>query len=150
MGHGAWLRTYLASRRGVTAAAAAAAALLIAQGSTADASGAAWTKAWAEHEVREHFGAVTAVCLPLGKASHDHGSKTFAQFVCAFATGDGTRYTIRLKPRTRTTWTTLSFKKAGKPAPKTGGGHSGSGTTGGKTRGGPDADAQTDDAAQHA
>jgi hypothetical protein len=122
MGNYARLRNALASRRAVSAAVTAAAALVIGAPSSAGAGGVAWTKAWAEHEVRQHFGAVTATCLPLGGAAGS-GRREFRDFICAFTKSDGTRFTIHLKPRTRTGWVLVSMTQLGGPAAKT---HAGS------------------------
>jgi hypothetical protein len=126
MGHVEWLRKGPVSRRALTAAAAGAGALALA--AVLPAAGAprqAWPKAWAEQLLRKSYDAVTVICLPLGPAIRQQGENAFREFVCSLATVDGTRYTIRLQPRTHTTWKTISLKRdrvppspGGKP-PKT-------------------------------
>ena len=132
MGHGAWLREKPVSRRAL--AAAAAGAVTLALGAVLPARGAlrpAWPKAWAEQLLSKSYAAVTAVCLPLGPAIREDGANAFREFVCTLVTADRTRDTIRLQPRTHTTWKTISLKRtrpappgAGKP-PKTHPGHGG-------------------------
>ena len=112
MGHGEWLRRGPVSRRALGAAAAATGALALA--AVLPAAGArrpAWPKAWAEQLVQRSFAAVTAVCLPLGPAIREDGKNAFREFVCSLVTADGTRYTIRLRPLTHTTWTTSSLER---------------------------------------
>jgi len=121
MGHGEWLRAGPASRRALVAAAGSAGALAFAAVlPAAGARGEAWPKAWAEQLVRKSFAAVTAVCLPLGPAIREDGANAFREFVCSLVTADGSRYTIRLRPRTHTTWKTVSLNRD-RPAPAPGG-----------------------------
>lgn|SRR5690349_18070319 len=117
MGHGVWLRKSPVSRRALATAAAAVGAL--APAAVLPAAGAprpAWPKAWAEQLLRKSYAAVTAVCLPIGPAIRQDGANAFREFVCTLVTADGTRYTIRLQPRTETTWKTISVKRS-RPAP---------------------------------
>jgi hypothetical protein len=111
MGRNAWLREALASRRGPIAAAAGAAALFLTAHPAAGVPRPAWSKAWAEHELRKHYDAVSAVCLPLGPATREKRSDAFKEFVCVVVTRDGTRYTIRLRPRSKHAWTTLGIDR---------------------------------------
>ena len=111
MRHNARLRKALAWKRGRSAAAVAA-ALLFVVGPAAAAAPPAWTKAWSEQQLREHFAAVRAVCLPLGPATRQNGANAFKEFVCELVLRDGSHYTIHLKPRTRTTWTTVGGVKS--------------------------------------
>jgi len=113
MGHGVWLRKRPVSRRVLGLAVVTAAALAGPVLPAAGAPRSAWTKAWTEERVRRSYAAVTAVCLPLGPAIREDGANTFREFVCTLATADGTRYTIRLQPRTHTTWKTISLKRSG-------------------------------------
>jgi hypothetical protein len=133
MGTSERLRKALASRRGWISAAAGAAALLLTGQPAAGAPRPAWSTAWAEHELREHYHAVSGVCLPLGHATRGQGAAAFKAFVCVLVARDGTRYTIRLRPRTRYAWTVLSVDR--RPAAPTqapdgppGKGHSKAGT----------------------
>ena len=106
----------------------AAVAVLLPPGSPAAAPPtAAWTKTWAERELRLHFDATTVACLPLGAAARSNGANAFKDFVCGLVLADGSRLTIHLKPLTRTTWTTLSLKRLGPPPQneKNGGGQGG-------------------------
>jgi hypothetical protein len=78
----------------------------------------AWTKAWAEHELRLRFDATTVACLPLGPAVVVNGARQFKEFVCGLVLVDGSRYSIRLHPVTRTAWSIESMKRlGGNPAP---------------------------------
>jgi hypothetical protein len=74
---------------------------------------AAWTKTWAEQQLRSHFEATTVACLPLGAATRANGSNAFREFVCGLVLADGSRVSIHLKPRSRTAWTTVSLKRLG-------------------------------------
>jgi hypothetical protein len=105
------LRKVLVTRRGYAAAAAAAAALALTGSQAAGSVGPSWSKNWAEQQLRKHFDSGDAVCLPIGRATREHGRATFKEFVCVLVTRDGTRYTIHLRPRTHTAWTTLSIKR---------------------------------------
>ena len=89
-----------------------------------------WTKAWAEHQLRLYFDATTVACLPLGSTSRTSGASSFKEFVCGLVLADGTRVTIHLKPKTRTTWTTVSMKRLppGPEQQKGGGGNAGGGS----------------------
>ena len=113
-------------RRGL----AAAAALCFVGSSAAAPVGSAWSKAWAEHQLRKHFHADSVVCLPLGPAVPQNGSRAFKEFVCVLVISDGSRYTIHLKPRSRSAWTTLSIEhgggsvRGGGPKPSRGHAHS--------------------------
>ena len=120
MGHGAWLREGPVSRRALAAAAAAGTLALVAALPAVGAPRPAWPKSWAEQLLRKSYAAVTAVCLPLGPAIRQDGVNAFREFVCTLVTADGTRYTIRLQPRTHTTWRTISLKR-NPPAPAGGG-----------------------------
>jgi len=109
--------------RGLVAAIAAAVVLLPSVSSAAAPPSVAWTKAWAERQLRIHFDATTVACLPLGTATRANRSSTFKEFVCGLVLGDGTRLTIRIEPRTRTAWTTVGMKRLGpSPKPKADGG----------------------------
>jgi hypothetical protein len=103
------------------AAAAIGAMPLCAAGPAAAAPGTrqtAWTKTWAERELQLHFDATTVVCLPLGRAVVVDGSRQYTQFVCGVVLVDGTRYSIRLHPISRTTWTIEGMNRlGGSPAP---------------------------------
>lgn len=112
------LRGGLAVERGLVAAVAAAVVLLPSVSRAAAPATVAWTKAWAERQLRLHFDATTVACLPLGTATRANGSSAFKNFVCGLVLADGTRLTIHLKPRTRTAWTTVSMNRLG-PSPKT-------------------------------
>jgi uncharacterized membrane protein YgcG len=114
------------------------------------ASGAAarpfvgWTKTWAEDRLRLHFDATTVACLPLGAATRANGTSSFKEFVCGLVLADGARLTIHLRPRSRTTWTTVSMKVLGpNPGKKknvgrgSGGGGGNAGGGGANAGGGP-------------
>jgi hypothetical protein len=103
------LREALVTRRGRAAAAAAAAALALTASQAAAEAGPAWSKVWAEQRLRTHFDADSAVCLPIGRAVRGHAPASFKEFLCVVVMRDGMRYTIRLKPRNPTAWTTLSI-----------------------------------------
>jgi hypothetical protein len=118
MGLGNGLRNVLARRR-VRTAAPVAAAVLVWAASSAAAAGPAWTKAWAERLLQEHFDAVAVVCLPLGPATRQGGANAFREFVCSVVEQDGSHTTVHLKPRSRTTWTTLGAKAKGGSATTT-------------------------------
>src|SRR5689334_9954868 len=111
------LRGGLAGRRGLVAASAALVGLLAPGSPAAAQSTIAWTKTWAERELRLHFDATTVACLPLGSATRANGSSAFKEFVCGLVLADGSRLTIHLKPLTRTTWKTLSLTRLG-PTPE--------------------------------
>ncbi len=120
MGHHARLRKALVARRGHAAAVAGAAVLALTASAAAGGAGPEWTKDWATSQVRKHFGADKAVCLPIGPATRRHGSATFREFVCVVVVPDGTRYTIHLKPRSRVAWKTPSIEREHPgPAPGT-------------------------------
>ena len=112
MGHGNGLRNALARRRALRAALVAA-AVLFCPASSAAASGPAWSKAWAERVLRVHFDAAAVVCLPLGPATRQGGANAFREFVCSVLGQDGSHTTVHLRPRSRTTWTTLGGKPVG-------------------------------------
>jgi hypothetical protein len=112
------LRGGLAVGRALVAAGAAAVMLSSPGARAAAPPPVAWTKTWAERQLRLHFDATTVACLPLGSATHANGSNSFKEFVCGLVLADGTRLSIHLKPRSRTTWTTLSMKRLG-PSPET-------------------------------
>jgi hypothetical protein len=99
--------------RGLAAAGVVAAALQPAPARAAAPATAAWTKTWAEQQLRSHYDATTVACLPLGAARRANGSTTFSEFVCGLVLADGTRLSIHLKPRSRTAWTTVSLKRLG-------------------------------------
>jgi hypothetical protein len=105
------LRGGLAVGRGLVAAGAAAVALFPSGSRAAAPPSVAWTKTWAERQLRLHFDATTVACLPLGTATHANGSSSFKEFVCGLVLPDGTRMTIHLRPRSRTAWTTVSVKR---------------------------------------
>jgi hypothetical protein len=105
------LRGALALGRGLVAAGAAAVMLFPSGSRAAAPASVAWTKTWAERQLRIHFDATTVACLPLGTATHAKGSSAFKEFVCGLVLSDGTRVTIHLRPRTRTAWTTVSMKR---------------------------------------
>jgi hypothetical protein len=111
MGHHARLRKALVARRGHAAAVAGATVLALTGSQAAGDAGPAWSKDWAEQQLRKHFGADNAVCLPIGRSTRTHGSAAFEEFVCVLVTRDGTRYTIHLKPRSRVAWSTLSITR---------------------------------------
>jgi hypothetical protein len=111
MDDAARLRTRLASTRGVSAAVLIAAGLSLGGVGVAAPGSEGWSKGWAEHVLRTRLHAVTVVCLPLGVAKRANGSRTFGQFLCSYVEPDGSRYAIRLRPRTRTTWTTESIEQ---------------------------------------
>jgi hypothetical protein len=117
MGQHARLRKALAAKRGHAAAAAGAVALALAALPAAADAGAAWSKDWAEHQLRKHFRAGAAVCLPIGKASKQDGSSVFHEFVCVVVMRDGTRFSIHLKPRSRVAWTTVGIERDDAGAP---------------------------------
>jgi hypothetical protein len=128
-------------RRGLVAASAAVVVLLPFGSPAAARPAVTWSKAWAEHQLRVYFDATTVACLPLGSATRTSGSSSFKEFVCGLVLADGTRVTIHLKPKTRTTWTTLSMKRLPpSPEQKKGGGGNGNGaaTTGGGSPPGQD------------
>jgi hypothetical protein len=114
------LQTQLAGERAL-AAAAISTMLLCPASPGAAAPGTrqiAWTKAWAEHELRLHFDATTVACLPLGRAVVVNGTRQYKEFVCGLVLVDGSRYSIRLHPVSRTAWTIESMKRlGGNPAP---------------------------------
>ena len=115
MVHDARLRKALVTKRAHTAAAAGAVVLALTASQSAGAARPAWSKAWAEQQLRKHFDADSAVCLPIGRATRrKHEPATFKEFVCVLVTRDGTRYTIHLRPRSRTAWTTLSSERRGR------------------------------------
>jgi hypothetical protein len=121
MEHHARLRKALVTRRGHAAAAAVAAALALTGSQAAGAAAPAWSKKWAEHQLRKHFDASKAVCLPIGSAAKQHGAAVFREFVCVVIARDGTRYTIHLKPTSHTAWKILSIEhRAQGPAAGTG------------------------------
>ena len=120
------LRGGLAVERGLVAVVAAAVVLLPSVARAAAPATVAWTKAWAERQLRINFDATTVACLPLGTATRANGSSAFKNFVCVLVLADGTRLTIHLKPRTRTAWTTVSMNRLG-PSPKTKNGGGGGG-----------------------
>jgi uncharacterized membrane protein YgcG len=128
------LRGGLAVRRGL-AAVSAAVVVLLPPGSPAAARPAVtWTKTWAEHQLRLSFDATTVACLPLGSATRTNGASSFKEFVCGLVLADGTRVTIHLKPKTRTTWTTLNMKRLPPSQGQTNGG-GGNGNGGGSGNG---------------
>jgi len=119
MGHGVGLRKVLASKRGLAAALVSAGVLAVGV-SPAQAGRPAWSKAWAEQLLRKSFAAVSAVCLPLGPAVRQKGENAFREFVCVVVTADGSRYTVHLKPRSHTAWTTIGITNRDGPAPERG------------------------------
>ena len=129
------LRGGLAVGRGLVAAGAAAVVLFPLGSQAAAPSAVAWTKTWAERQLRIHFEATTVACLPLGSATRTNGPSAFKDFVCGLVLADGTRLTIHLRPRTRTAWSTVSVKRLPpKPTPDgKGGGNDGGGTPPGQT-----------------
>jgi hypothetical protein len=121
MEHDARLRKALVTRRARAAAAAVVAASALTGSQAAGATAPSWSKKWAEHQLREHFDASRAVCLPIGSAAKEHGAAVFREFVCVVVARDRTRYTIRLKPSSHTAWKTLSIEhRAAKPAVRIG------------------------------
>src|SRR5262249_21997465 len=144
------LRGGLAVRRGLVAASAAVAMLLPPGSHAAARPSVTWTKPWAEHQLRLYFEATTVACLPLGSSMRANGSSSFKEFVCGLVLADGSRLTIHLRPKTRTTWTTVSMKRL-EPSPdeKSGGangGGSGGGGSGHSGGGGNGADPPGQDA----
>jgi hypothetical protein len=71
----------------------------------------AWTKSWAEAQLRRQLRAVTALCVPRGPARRSGGVLTYGEFVCGYALRDGSQYAIDLVPRTRTTWRTITVQQ---------------------------------------
>jgi uncharacterized membrane protein YgcG len=131
MGERTKLRGGLAVRRGLVAASAAVVVLLPLGSPAAARPAVAWTKTWAEHQLRVYFDATTVACLPLGSATRTSGGSSFKDFVCGLVLTDGTRVTIHLKPKTRTTWTTVSMKRLPPtPVQQKDGGGNGSGGNG--------------------
>jgi len=124
------LRGGLAARRGLVAASAAVVVLLPFGSPAAARPAVTWTKAWAEHQLRLSFGATTVACLPLGSATRTNGASSFKEFVCGLVLADGTRVTIHLKPKTRTTYTTLNMKRLPPSPGQTSGGGNGNGGNG--------------------
>jgi hypothetical protein len=109
------LRTRPAAQR-VLAAAVVSTVLLFPAGADGAAPGtrrSAWTTAWANHELQLHFDATIVACLPLGRAVVVDGARKFREFVCGLVLADGSRYSIRLQPVSRTTWTVESMKRLG-------------------------------------
>jgi hypothetical protein len=83
-----------------------------------------WTKSWAETQVRKHFRALTALCVPRGSGTRSGSVLAYGEFVCGFALEDGSQYAIDLIPRTRTTWRTITLQRtqSASPAPGSGAG----------------------------
>jgi len=138
MGERTELRGGLAVRRGLVAASAAVVVLLPPGSPAAARPAVTWTRAWAEHRLRLYFDATTVACLPLGSGTRTSGASSFKDFVCGLVLADGTRVTIHLKPRTRTTWTTVSMKRV-PPSPeqeKGAGGNGGGGNGNGAANAG--------------
>ena len=129
MRHKADLRGRLASGRGLGAAVVAAlgafAPVALAESETPP--GPAWTLAWAELQVRSQFEATSVACVPFGRAVKVNGTSAFREFLCGLVLTDGTRVTIRLKPRSRTAWKTLSQDRVDPSPDKPGGADHGAG-----------------------